>query len=284
MHFEARLAALSVLTLVIGGASWSAAAQPAGEAADCDEGVFGTGSSAYPHAWSETVLLRRMETACASSEHEVVYWQLRAEAENLIGNHRAALAAYDRLNYLRKQQRRSELPIGAGSLPALPYVVEQAADHRVVMVNERHHVSTERLLTLRLLAPLYEQGFRFLAAEALWEEEGALARRGYPVRESGRYTNDVVFAELLRSALALGYELVPYEADVEQMEPTTVRHGCGWAVAVGRFRWRRLSAWSRHAWLKHSTPIGSRVPFPTTAWNRPRLRWTCICRRESVWN
>lgn len=72
-----------------------------------------------------------METACASSEHEVVYWQLRAQAENLIGNHRAALAADDRLNYLRKPQRRSELPTGAGSLPALPYVLEQAVDHRV---------------------------------------------------------------------------------------------------------------------------------------------------------
>ena len=149
MHFETRLAASSVVALAIGGGSWSAAAQPGGDVADCDEGVFSTGSAAYQHAWSESVVLRRMETACASSEHEVIYWQLRAGAENLIGNHRGALAAYDRLNYLRKPQRRSELPAGTGSLPALPYILEQAADHRGVL-NPRTKYTNDRPAWMRM--------------------------------------------------------------------------------------------------------------------------------------
>ena len=140
-----------------------------------------------------------------------MYWQLRAHAESLIGDHRAALAARDRLHHLSSRHARTELPPGTRSIPALPTIEERAANHRFVMVNERHHVSTERLLTLALLQPLYEQGFRYLAAEALWEEEGELGRRGYPIRESGAYVNGVVFGELLRAALALGYEIVPYE-------------------------------------------------------------------------
>ena len=101
----------------------------------------------------------------------------------------------------------------------------QAASHRVVMVTEQHHVSTERLLTLELLRPLYEQGFRYLAAEALWAGEDQLNRRGHPIRETGYYVSDVVFGEMLREAIAIGYEVVPYEASQEEMQPTDTMTG-----------------------------------------------------------
>lgn len=183
----------------------------------CDGLFTGAHAADLEHAWSEVPILREMERDCASSRHKAFYWQIRAEAESLIGNHRMALADADRST---KASERAELPTGAASKPALRYIIERAADHRFVMVNERHHVSTERLLTLDLLAPLYEQGFRYLGVEALSRSERGINERGYPIRETGFYINDVIFAELLREAIALGYELVPYEASQEQGEAT----------------------------------------------------------------
>ena len=45
----------------------------------------------------------------------------------------------------------------------------------------------------------------------MWHGDSGLNERGYAVTETGYYANDVVFAELIRQALALGYTLVPYE-------------------------------------------------------------------------
>lgn len=73
----------------------------------------------------------------------------------------------------------------------------------------------DRLLTLELLEPLRDRGFTHLALEALWWGD-PINERGYPTDETGYYVNDVVFAELVRTALALGYELIPYEIEPEQ--------------------------------------------------------------------
>ena len=69
---------------------------------------------------------------------------------------------------------------------------------------------------MSLLKPLYEQGFRYFAAEAVRHDD-ALESRGYPVSNTGYYVNDVVFAEMIRQALALGYAVVGYEHETGQL-------------------------------------------------------------------
>ena len=168
--------------------------------------------------------MERNAAPCATSKRsatprisKVTYWQLRAGGESLLGHHARALADFTRFLPTRNLQvPRAELPADAQSAPAVPYIATRSGTHQVVMVNERHHVSTDRLLTLALLRPLYEQGFRYLGLEALWAGDEDLNERGYAVRESGGYISDVVFGELVREAIALGYELVPYEASREQ--------------------------------------------------------------------
>jgi len=192
---------------------------PPAEGSGACEGLFRLANTMdFDHAWTGTIRLRQMESACVGSENERTYWQLRATLENLLGNHRAALEHFNRV--VGGPSTGQVLPADAESRPALAYVVSRAADYRVVMVNEQHHVSTERLLTLELLRPLYDQGFRYLAVEALWEGDDELDRRGYPIRETGGYVSDVVFGELIREALTIGYEVVPYEASSEQWQPT----------------------------------------------------------------
>ena len=200
----------------------SAMAEPAAAPCPLDGLYRAVNTMDLEHAWSGTPLMRDMEAECDSSDFKVTYWQLRAGGENLLGHHARALTDFTRFLPQRNQQApRPELPPGAQSAPAIPYITTQSRTHQIVMVNERHHVSTDRLLTLALLRPLYAQGFRYLAIEALWAGDEELNERGYAVRESGGYISDVVFGELIREAIALGYELVPYEASREQQAEAT---------------------------------------------------------------
>ena len=202
--------------------AWMAMADESALSADspdaCEEAFRVIYTMDFDHAWTETIRLREVESSCVGSQYERTYWQVRASMENLLGNHRSALEYFNRA--AGGHRSRQDLPAEAESRPALAYIVSRAASHQFVMVNERHHVSTERLLTLELLRPLYDQGFRYLAVEALGEGDDQLNHRGYPIRETGGYVSDVVFGELIRTALTIGYEVVPYEASSEQWQPT----------------------------------------------------------------
>lgn len=99
---------------------------------------------------------------------------------------------------------------------ALDAIASVAAERRVIMINEEHDAPLHRAFTARLLPVLYKKGFRYLAAETLSEEDTNLNVRGYPVHKTGFYSNDPVFGDMLRSALKLGFKLVPYEHKPKQ--------------------------------------------------------------------
>lgn len=105
------------------------------------------------------------------------------------------------------------LPDTAGfeAVPAANWIEREAQRYRVIMVNEAHHVPQTRLLTLALLPKLRAQGFNYFAVEALVNDGRDPLASGVPVLRTGSYTRDPVFAELLREATRLGYQLVPYE-------------------------------------------------------------------------
>ena len=87
------------------------------------------------------------------------------QLESFVLNHRAALEHFD--GAIARRARPRHLADNTNAIPAVPYIAKRAADHRFVIVNERHHASSDRLLTMSLLKPLYEQGFRYLAAEGV---------------------------------------------------------------------------------------------------------------------
>lgn len=96
---------------------------------------------------------------------------------------------------------------------ALNAVAREAADRRIVMVNEVHHNAQTRAFTLQLLPRLRLLGFTHLAIEALGDDPG-LSKRGYPVRSSGsEYLQEPLYGEIVREGLKLGFVLVPYDAD-----------------------------------------------------------------------
>ena len=103
---------------------------------------------------------------------------------------------------------------GWHAVPALDYIPQLAKNYRVVFLNEAHNIALTRTLTVRLLKPLREQGFNVFAVETLYRADiDALNKRGYPIAASGFYTREPIYAEMVRTALKLGYKVVAYEAD-----------------------------------------------------------------------
>lgn len=104
-----------------------------------------------------------------------------------------------------------EMFIGAKPVSALSYIVEKAKKHHFTLINETHYNSQHRAFTKDLLMPLWKEGYRYLALEALGYEDTGLRERGYPILATGYYIKDSNFANLVREALRIGYQLVAYE-------------------------------------------------------------------------
>jgi hypothetical protein len=98
------------------------------------------------------------------------------------------------------------------TLDALEAIESVAHRQQVIMINEEHRTSFHRASTLQLLRRLYAKGFRYFAAETLYVEDAELQKRGFPTQNSGFYTADPVYADVIRTALKLGYKIVPYES------------------------------------------------------------------------
>ena len=65
---------------------------------------------------------------------------------------------------------------------------------------------------MQLLPQLRAEGFDYFAVETLYQTDTALAARGYPTADSGFYTAEPISAEMVRTALKLGFHVVGYEA------------------------------------------------------------------------
>lgn len=104
-----------------------------------------------------------------------------------------------------------ELFTNAKPKPAISYLAERAKAHHFTLINEAHYNSQHRAFTKELLKPLWEEGYRYLALEALGYEDNGLHERGYPILASGYYLKDSNFGNLVREALQVGYTLVAYE-------------------------------------------------------------------------
>lgn len=167
----------------------------------------------FDHAWPALGALRSMESSCTGTDNEWWYRTTVGQLESFVLNHQVALERFSRSP---RGGKIADLPANTAAIPAVPYIAMRATSHRFVIVNERHHASSDRLLTMSLLEPLREQGFRYFAAEGVWHGD-ATQDRGYPVSNTGFYVEDVVFAELIRQALALGYTVVGYEHEAGQL-------------------------------------------------------------------
>lgn len=89
------------------------------------------------------------------------------------------------------------------------FIIEQAKDYSVMMINEAHLYPQHRVFFKSLLKELYEIGYRHLCLEDL--AAGDYFGIEYPKNKMGFYINEPTMGELVREALKLGYKLHAYD-------------------------------------------------------------------------
>jgi len=130
-----------------------------------------------------------------------------------IGDYPAASAMFSIKQTLLPGDRASPLSTpGESARPALEAIPGLARNYRAVFFNEAHNVPLTRTLTVQLLGKLRAEGFGYFAAETLSRADTGLQARGYPVAQSGFYTEEPISAEMVRTALKLGFKVIAYEA------------------------------------------------------------------------
>ncbi|RTL56677.1 MAG: hypothetical protein EKK39_00990 [Sphingobacteriales bacterium] len=94
-------------------------------------------------------------------------------------------------------------------VPAIPFILKQAGNRSIVLINESHSKPQHRAFAIVLLEGLYQQGFRYLAMETLNPYKNASLKQ--LTVQTGYYTSEPVCGELVRKALQMGFTLLPYE-------------------------------------------------------------------------
>ena len=89
---------------------------------------------------------------------------------------------------------------GYSARDALSAIASVASARQIVVINEEHRTPVHRAFTLQLLSRLYAEGFRYFAAETLFEADADLNTRKYPLQTSGFYISDPVYGDLVRTA------------------------------------------------------------------------------------
>jgi len=101
---------------------------------------------------------------------------------------------------------------------ALSYLVQKCKNERVVMINENHFAPHHRMLGEIIIDSLYNYGFRYLAMEAIWENDTALNERGFATTNTGLYSREPMMANLIRKAIEKGYSVFGYDDFTNERE------------------------------------------------------------------
>jgi hypothetical protein len=139
--------------------------------------------------------------------------QMLGTEYSYVGRYRKALDCFNRPIGQGRPTKMGQLASADRYEPcdAVATILELADKHQVIMINEAHHVPMHRAFTLQLLEGLNRKGFRYFAAEALDVGDKTLESRGYPTLRTGGYLAEPMCGDLVRTALNLGFKIVPYE-------------------------------------------------------------------------
>lgn len=100
--------------------------------------------------------------------------------------------------------------------PAVDAIVMAARGRRVVILNENHSSQRQRAFAFEVAMRLRKEGFTHFGAETFTRELAESMKDGAPDLTTGVYTLDPIFADLVRQAAAVGYQLFDYEQRIDQ--------------------------------------------------------------------
>ncbi len=142
----------------------------------------------------------------------VIFNQYVSWYQTWVGDYNGARATFSIASQTASDDNESPLKGGFHPEPAVDVIAKLAKGRQAIFFNESHSNVLTRTVTLQVLEKLRAEGFNMFAAETLYDTDKGLAERGYPDSSSGFYTEEPVYAEMVRTALRLGFKVVPYEA------------------------------------------------------------------------
>jgi hypothetical protein len=162
---------------------------------------------------AQYLVMRNAHIRYNDTAFRLIFDQYLSWYQTFVGDYPAASASFSIKQSASPDDHPSPLATGGYSpTPALEAIPELAKGYRAVFFNEAHNVPLTRTLTVQLLSKLRQEGFNYFAAETLYQTDTKLQSRGYPIKDSGFYTEEPICAEMVRTALKLGFKVVAYEA------------------------------------------------------------------------
>ena len=162
-------------------------------------------------------------------EKGVPLWKYQQAASEYSkkGDYKNALIQWD-LAMRTKEKNFTKIQIDSINLKyskvnANDYIIEQAKNNQVIIINEAHHNSFHRVFTKSLLKELFDNGYTNLGLETLNYQDSLINIRKYPNQTTGTYSKEPQFGNLVRTALEIGYTLFPYETKVFENSTTESR-------------------------------------------------------------
>ena len=183
--------------------------------------AFEQSEKVYAEALKRNGLLaqyRAMRDAYRTDKNKafrIVFGQYMSWYQSFVGDYPGAHDAYSIRQLAAHDDAPSPLSGGYTARPALDAIAELAKGRKAIFFNEAHNVPLTRTLTVELLSRLRADGYNYFAAETLYESDRELQKRGYPVPKSGFYTMEPIMAEMVRTAVKLGFKVVAYETQQE---------------------------------------------------------------------
>lgn len=166
-----------------------------------------------PGLLAQYLYMRDAYTGTTAVPFRLIFNQYLSWFQTWVGDYAGARTTFTIAQPAQKGDSPSPLEHGYRAEPAVEAIAALAQGRQAVFFNENHSNALTRTLTVQMLTRLRAQGFDHFAAETLYSTDKKLAARGYPIAATGFYTEEPIYAEMVRTALDLGYVVVAYEAE-----------------------------------------------------------------------
>ncbi len=178
------------------------------------EGIFDEASTPnylFPIALADSLLKTAKGSEMESLAEQSLSWYY-----SYVGEYNRALELD--LNSVTPRNLNLEHFAGLGGFTAHSAVAEitkAAAKSDYVLINESHHKPFHRIFTSSLLSTLKAQGYTTLAIESIGSSSSAINESKKIDENLGGLAIEPNYANLIRLALNMGFEILPYDYSTE---------------------------------------------------------------------
>lgn len=167
----------------------------------------------YKNEYQKYIEMKSLNKNYQNSDFKNSYSQLMGIMSSRFGKYEEAYEFYSKIMKPKKPYNASFL-CNYKQVDFYAAIDSLALDHKIIIINEAHHVPKHRVTTINILKVLYDKGFRYIAAEALANSPGldsSLNTNKYPTTSNWLY-KEPLYGDLIRQALKLGYKAISYES------------------------------------------------------------------------